>query len=119
MDADRREGCACSGHVTGQSPLRGRGSRKGLERVPTNTMLFSDFHLAKLNPQMSYELFGLFVTEKAILKKMSVGGNISDKKVNRKEGNFYFFFKEHFQYSANVVLTNIWFPEREHEIRQF
>ena len=28
---------------------------------------------------------------KAILKKMSVGGNISDKKVNRKEGNFYFF----------------------------
>ena len=27
----------------------------------------------------------------AILKKMSVGGNISDKKVNRKEGNFYFF----------------------------
>ena len=55
---------------------------------------------------------------KAILKKMSVGGNISDKKVNRKEGNFY-FFKEHFQYSANVVLTNIWFPEREHEIRQF
>ena len=49
---------------------------------------------------------------------MSVGGNISDKKVNRKEGNFY-FFKEHFQHSANVVLTNIWFPEREHEIRQF
>ena len=46
---------------------------------------------------------------------MSVGGNISDKKVNRKEGNFY-FFKEHFQYSANVVLTNIWFPERKHEI---
>ena len=28
---------------------------------------------------------------KAILKKMSVGGNISDKKVNRKEGNVYFF----------------------------
>ena len=26
-------------------------------------MLFSDYHLAKLNPQMSYELFGLFVTE--------------------------------------------------------
>ena len=49
---------------------------------------------------------------------MLVGGNISDKRVNRKEGNFY-FFKEHFQYSANVVLTNIWFPEREHEIRQF
>ena len=24
-------------------------------------------------------------------KKMSVGGNISDKKVKRKEGNFYFF----------------------------
>ena len=32
---------------------------------------------------------------KAILKKLSVGGNISDKKVNRKEGKF--FFKEHFQ----------------------
>ena len=31
------------------------------------------------------------VMSKAILKKMSVGGNISDKKVNRKEGNFYFF----------------------------
>ena len=63
---------------------------------------------------------------KAILKKMSVGGNISDKKVNRKEGKefffyfiFFIFFNEHFQYSANVVLTNIWFPEREHEIRQF
>ena len=28
---------------------------------------------------------------KAILKKLSVGGNISDKKVNRKEGNFNFF----------------------------
>ena len=27
-------------------------------------MLFSDYHLAKLNPQLSYELFGLFVTEK-------------------------------------------------------
>ena len=47
-----------------------------------------------------------------------VGGNISDKKVNRKEGNFY-FFKEHFQYSTNVVLANIWFLERKHEIRQF
>ena len=41
---------------------------------------------------------------------MSVGGNISDKKVNRKEGNFY-FFKEHFQCSANVVLTNIFFQK--------
>ena len=54
---------ARSGHVTGQRSLRGRGSRKGLQRAPTNTMLFSDYHLAKLNPQMSYELFGLFVTE--------------------------------------------------------
>ena len=60
MDAERREGCARSGHVTGQSPLRGRGSRKGLQRAPTNTMLFSDFHLAKLNPQMLYELFDYF-----------------------------------------------------------
>ena len=49
MDADIREGCARSGQVTGQSPLRRRGSRKGLQRVPTNTMLFSDFHLAQLN----------------------------------------------------------------------
>ena len=37
-------------HVTGQRSLRGRGSRKGLQRAPTNTMLFSDYHLAKLNP---------------------------------------------------------------------
>ena len=44
------EGCARSGHVTGQRSLRGRGSRKGLQRAPTNTMLFSDYHLAKLNP---------------------------------------------------------------------
>ena len=45
------EGCARSGHVTGQRSLRGRGSRKGLQRAPTNTMLFSDYHLAKLNPK--------------------------------------------------------------------
>ena len=57
------EECARSGHVTGQRSLRGRGSRKGLDWALTNTMLFSDYHLAKLNPQMSYELFGLFVTE--------------------------------------------------------
>ena len=44
------EVCARSGHVTGQRSLRGRGSRKGLQRAPTNTMLFSDYHLAKLNP---------------------------------------------------------------------
>ena len=25
--------------------------RKGLQRAPTNTMLFSDYHLAKLNPK--------------------------------------------------------------------
>ena len=55
------EGCARSGHVTGQRSLRGRGSRKGLQRAPTNTMLSSDYHLAK--SQLSYELFGLFVTE--------------------------------------------------------
>ena len=56
---------------------------------------------------------------KAILKKMSIGGNISGKKVNRKEGNFYFFLRNIFKYSANLVHTNIWFPEREREIRQF
>ena len=41
---------ARSDHVTGQRSLRGRGSRKGLDWAPTNTMLFSDYHLAKLNP---------------------------------------------------------------------
>ena len=51
MDAEKGEGCARSGHVTGQRSLRGRGSRKGLQRAPTNTMLFSDYHLAKLNPK--------------------------------------------------------------------
>ena len=55
------EGCARSGHVTGQRSLRGRGRRKGLQRAPTNTMLFSDYHLATKS-QLSYELFGLFVT---------------------------------------------------------
>ena len=52
------EGCARSGHVTGQRSLRGRGSRKGLQRAPTNTMLFSDYHLAKLNPNchMNYSI---------------------------------------------------------------
>ena len=51
MSPREEEGCACSGHVTGQRSLRGRGSRKGLQRAPTNTMLFSDHHLAKLNPK--------------------------------------------------------------------
>ena len=53
-----REGCARSGHVTGQRSLRGRGSRKGLQRAPTNTMLFSDYHSAKLNPKchMNYSI---------------------------------------------------------------
>ena len=48
----------CSGHVTGQRSLHGRGSRKGLQRAPTNTMLFSDYHLAKLNPNchMNYSI---------------------------------------------------------------
>ena len=54
----KREGCVRSGHVTGQRSLRGRGSRKGLQRAPTNTMLFSDYHLAKLNPKchMNYSI---------------------------------------------------------------
>ena len=49
---------AHSGHVTGQRSLRGRGSRKGLDWAPTNTMLFSDYHLAKLNPNchMNYSI---------------------------------------------------------------
>ena len=51
MTPRKEEGCARSGHVTGQRSLRGRGSRKGLHRAPTNTMLFSDHHLAKLNPK--------------------------------------------------------------------
>ena len=52
------EGYARSGHVTGQGSLRRRGSRKGLQRAPTNTMLFSDYHLAKLNPKchMNYSI---------------------------------------------------------------
>ena len=50
MDAEEREGCARSGHVTGQSPLRGRGSRKGLQGCRQTQCFFSDFHLAKLNP---------------------------------------------------------------------
>ena len=60
MAPREEEGCTRSGHVTGQRSLRGRGSRKGLQRAPTNTMLFSDYHLAKLNPQMLYELFDYF-----------------------------------------------------------
>ena len=51
MAPRKEEGCARNGHVTGQRSLRGRGSRKGLQRAPTNTMLFSDYHLAKLNPK--------------------------------------------------------------------
>ena len=48
---ESRLGRARSGHVTGQRSLRGRGSCKELQRAPTNTMLFSDYHLAKLNPK--------------------------------------------------------------------
>ena len=60
-EEEEEEGCARSGHVTGQRSLCGRGSRKGLQSAPTNTMLFSDYHLAKLNPpQMLYELFDYF-----------------------------------------------------------
>ena len=51
MAPREEEGCARNGHVTGQRSLCGRGSRKGLQRAPTNTMLFSDYHLAKLNPK--------------------------------------------------------------------
>ena len=57
-----REGCTRSGHVTGQRSLRGRGSRKGLQRAPTNTMLFSDYHLAKLNPKC-YMNYSIIFTE--------------------------------------------------------
>ena len=58
MAPRKQEGCARSGHVTGQRSLRRRGSRKGLQRAPTNTMLFSDNHLAKLNPKchMNYSI---------------------------------------------------------------
>ena len=66
-----------SGHVTGQRSLRGRGSRKGLQRAPTNTMLFSDYHLAKLNPKchMNYSIIFTeisFSPETSILFKMSI-----------------------------------------------
>ena len=51
MAPRKEEGCAHSGHMTGQRSLRGRGSHKGLQRAPTNTMPFSDYHLAELNPK--------------------------------------------------------------------
>ena len=51
MAPRKEEGCVSSGQVSGQRSLRRRGSRKGLQRAPTNTMLFSDYHLAKLNPK--------------------------------------------------------------------
>ena len=57
MAPRKGEECARSGHVTGQRSLRGRGSRKGLQRAPTNTMLFSDYHLAKLNPNCHKNYF--------------------------------------------------------------
>ena len=48
--AEKEEGrCVrTSGHVTGY--FAGGGSREGLSKGQTNTMLFSDYHLAKLNP---------------------------------------------------------------------
>ena len=39
------------------------GSREGLERARQTQCCSRIIHLAKLNPQVSYELFGLFVTE--------------------------------------------------------
>ena len=62
---------------------------------------------------------------KAILKKLSVGGNISGKKDNRKEGNFYFFLRNTFKYYANAVLMSstdikhICFLETKPEINHF
>ena len=63
MAPREEEGCARSGHVTGQRSLRGRGSRKGLQRAPTNTMLFLDYHLAKLNPKCSIRIIGFVFNE--------------------------------------------------------
>ena len=62
--APRKVGCARSGHVIGQRSHRRRGSRKGLQRAPTNTMLFSDYHLAKLNPNchMNYSIIFTEIT---------------------------------------------------------
>ena len=41
---------------------KGAGSRKGLQRALTNTMLFSDYHLAKLNPKC-YMNYSIIFTE--------------------------------------------------------
>ena len=62
MAPREEEGCARSGPVTGQRSLRGRGSLKGLQRALTNTMLFSDYHLAKLNPKC-YMNYSIIFTE--------------------------------------------------------
>ena len=53
-----------------------------------------------------FELSACENSAEAILKKLSVGGNIRGKKDNRKEGNFYFFFWNTFKYYANAVLTS-------------
>ena len=49
---------------------------------------------------------GSVLIGKANLKKLSVGGNISEKKDSRKGGNFYFFLRNTFKYYAIAVLTS-------------
>ena len=49
---------------------------------------------------------------------MSVG--VTSVIKSEQEGReFLFFLRNIFKYSANVVHTNIWFPEIKREIRQF
>ena len=52
------------------------------------------------------------------LKKCHLGVTSVIKKWTGGKGIFI-FLGNIFKYSANVVHTNIWFPEREREIRQF
>ena len=71
MAPREEEECARSGHVTGQRSLHGTGSRKRLQRAPTNTMLFSDYHLAKLNPKC-YMNYSIIFTEISFSPKTSI-----------------------------------------------
>ena len=49
---------------------------------------------------------GSVLIGKAILKKLSVGGNISEKKTAGREGIFIFFLRNTFKYYAIAVLTS-------------
>ena len=48
-----------------------RGSHEGLQRAPTNTMLFSDHHLAKLNPKC-HKNYSIIFTEISFSPETSI-----------------------------------------------